>query len=125
MSVLLSLTVAVPLVCLAFLSLLGFVGIMALAGVMHVIVTAKAAFLGTGARSLARCQSLPGGSHNPPAFAGPDMLAADNQTQRSSDDRETHHYECTRNRRLDEIRREACDYFKPAVNHGDNPVHRV
>jgi len=43
MSVLLSLTLAVPLVCLALLGLLGFVGIMALAGVMHVIVTTKAA----------------------------------------------------------------------------------
>ena len=94
MSVLLSLTLAVPLVCLASLSLLGFVGIMALAGVMHVIVTTKAALLGTGARSLARYQSLPGDSHNPSAFAGLGMLADANQTQRSSDDRETHRYEC-------------------------------
>ena len=49
MNALLSLALGVPLVCLAFVSLLGFVGIMALAGVMHVIVTAKTALLGTGA----------------------------------------------------------------------------
>jgi hypothetical protein len=65
MSVLLSLTVAFPLVCLAFLSLLGFVGIMALGGVMHMIVAAQARVGGTGASSLARSQSVSSGSHNP------------------------------------------------------------
>jgi hypothetical protein len=75
MSVLLSLTVAFPLVCLAFLSLLGLVGIMALGGVMHMIVAAKARVSGTGASSLARSQSVPGGSHNPSIeLARPGML---------------------------------------------------
>jgi hypothetical protein len=58
MSVLLSLTVAFPLVCLAFLSLLGFVGIMVLGGVMHMIVAAKARIGSTGATSLARSQQM-------------------------------------------------------------------
>jgi hypothetical protein len=44
MSVLLSLIVAVPLACLAFLSLLSFVGVMALGGIILMLGTAKASW---------------------------------------------------------------------------------
>ena len=97
MSVLLSLTVAVPLACLAFLSLLGFVGIVTLGAVIHLVGAVKAVG-GTGgrigARSPARCRSLPSGSPNPSVeFAGPGMLATAARTQRNSDDRTSHQYE--------------------------------
>ncbi len=75
MGVLLSLTVAVPLVCLALLSLLSFVGIVTLGAVIHMVGAANPGTGGRiGARSPARCRSLPSGSRNPSVeFAGPGM----------------------------------------------------
>jgi hypothetical protein len=68
MGVLLSLIVAVPLACLALLSLLSFAGIVTLGAVIHMVGAAKPVG-GTGgrigARSPARCRSLPSGSRNP------------------------------------------------------------
>ena len=112
MSVLLSLTVAFPLVCLAFLSLLGFVGIMALGAVMHMIVAAKARVGGTSANSLARSQSVPSGSHNPSfELVRPGMLK---RTHRPTTEGRT-----TTNVLAIEIGRETCDQIKPVVNQGN------
>jgi hypothetical protein len=94
MGVLLSLTVAVPLVCLALLSLLSFVGIVTLGAVIHMVGAANPGTGGRiGARSPARCRSLPSGSRNPSVeFAGPGMLATTARTQRNSDDPRPHLY---------------------------------
>ncbi len=83
MGVLLSLTVAVPLVCLALLR-----------AVIHMVGAANPGTGGRiGARSPARCRSLPSGSRNPSVeFAGPGMLATTARTQRNSDDPKPHLY---------------------------------
>ena len=110
MSVLLSLTVAFPLVCLAFLSLLGF-------GNYGARWRHAYACRGQGAgwrhrRKLARSQSVPSGSHNPSfELVRPGMLK---RTHRPTTEGRT-----TTNVLAIEIGRETYDQFKPVVNQGN------